>query len=60
MKEKYLPNKKYYTFSTECYCAVVVGEKTMKRIQKVLYKAEAEIKTFFIRLTMYGHMIGLW
>lgn len=44
MKEKYLPNQKYYHFSTECYCGVVVDEKTMKRIQKVLYKAEAEIK----------------
>lgn len=44
MKEKYLPNQKYYTFSTDCYCGVVVDEKTMKRIQKVLYKAEAEIK----------------
>ena len=44
MKEKYLPNQKYYDFSTECYCGVVVDEKTMKCIQKVLYKAEAEIK----------------
>lgn len=44
MKEKYLPNQKYYTFSTECTCGVLVDEKTMKRIQKVLYKAEAEIK----------------
>ena len=44
MKEKYLPNQKYYTFSTECLCGVVVDEKTMKSIQKVLYKAEAEIK----------------
>lgn len=44
MKEKYLPNQKYYNFSTECYCGVVVDEKTMKHIQKVLYKAEAEIK----------------
>lgn len=44
MKEKYLPNQKYYNFSTECYCGVVVDEQTMKRIQKVLYKAEAEIK----------------
>lgn len=44
MKEKYLPNQKYYTFSTECMCGVLVDEKTMKRIQKVLYKAEAEIK----------------
>lgn len=44
MKEKYLPNQKYYHFSTECYCGVVVDQKTMKRIQKVLYKAEAEIK----------------
>lgn len=44
MKEKYLPNQKYYNFSTECYCGVAVDEKTMKRIQKVLYKAESEIK----------------
>ena len=44
MKEKYLPNQKYYNFSTECCCGVVVDENTMKRIQKVLYKAEAEIK----------------
>lgn len=44
MKEKYLPNQKYYNFSTECLCGVIVDEKTMKRIQKVLYKAEAEIK----------------
>lgn len=44
MKEKYLPNQKYYNFSTECVCGVIVDEKTMKRIQKVLYKAEAEIK----------------
>lgn len=44
MKEKYLPNQKYYNFSTECYCGVIVDEKTMKHIQKVLYKAEAEIK----------------
>lgn len=44
MKEKYLPNQKYYNFSTACDCSVVVDEKTMKRIQKVLYKAEAEIK----------------
>lgn len=44
MKEKYLPNQKYYNFSTECFCGVVVDEKTMKRIQKVLYKAESEIK----------------
>lgn len=40
MKEKYLPNQKYYKF----YCGVVVDEKTMKRIQEVLYKAETEIK----------------
>ena len=44
MKEKYLPNKKYYSFSTNCTCGVVVDEKTMKKIQKVLYKAESEIK----------------
>ena len=44
MKEKYLPNKKYFEFSTDCHCGVVVDEKTMKKIQKVLYKAEAEIK----------------
>lgn len=44
MKEKYLPNQKYYNFSTECICGVIVDEKTMKRIQKVLYKAETEIK----------------
>lgn len=44
MKEKYLPNKKYFKFSTDCHCGVVVDEKTMKKIQKVLYKAEAEIK----------------
>ena len=44
MKEKFLPNQKYYNFSTECKCGVVVDEKTMKKIQKVLYKAEAEIK----------------
>lgn len=44
MKEKYLPNQKYYNFSTECHCGVIVDEKTMKHIQKVLYKAEAEIK----------------
>ena len=44
MKEKYLPNKKYYNFSTNCTCGVVVDEKTMKKIQKILYKAEAEIK----------------
>lgn len=44
MKEKYLPNQKYYNFSTECCCGVVVDENTMKRIQKVLYNAESEIK----------------
>lgn len=44
MKEKFLPNRKYYNFSTECKCGVIVDEKTMKKIQKVLYKAEAEIK----------------
>lgn len=44
MKEKYLPNQKYYNFSTECCCGVVVDENTMERIQKVLYKAESEIK----------------
>lgn len=44
MKEKYLPNQKYYNFSTECYCGIIVDEKTMKHIQKVLYKAEVEIK----------------
>lgn len=44
MKEKYLPNKKYYRFSTSCYCGVVVDEKTMRKIEKVLYKAEHEIK----------------
>lgn len=44
MKEKYLPNQKYYHFSTSCYCGVVVNEKTMRKIEKVLYKAEAEIK----------------
>ena len=44
MKEKYLPNQKYYNFSTECCCGVVVDENTMKRIQKVLYKTESEIK----------------
>lgn len=43
-KEKYLPNKKYYEFSTNCICGVIVDEKTMKKIQKVLYKAEHEIK----------------
>lgn len=44
MKEKYLPNKKYYHFSTSCHCGVVVDEKTMRKIEKVLYKAEHEIK----------------
>lgn len=44
MKEKYLPNKKYYNFSTNCCCGVVVDKATMKKIQKVLYKAESEIK----------------
>lgn len=44
MKEKYLPNKKYYHFSSSCYCGVVVDEKTMRKIEKVLYKAEHEIK----------------
>lgn len=44
MKEKYLPDKKYYDFSTECLCGVVVDETTMKKIQAVLYKAESEIK----------------
>ena len=44
MKERFLPNKKYYHFSTSCYCGVVVDEKTMKRIEKVLYRAEAEVK----------------
>lgn len=44
MKEKFLPNQKYYEFSTDCKCGVVVDERTMKKIQKVLYKAEAEIK----------------
>ena len=44
MKEKYLPNKKYYHFSTSCYCGVIVDEKTMRKIEKVLYKAEHEIK----------------
>lgn len=44
MKEKYLPNQKYYDFSTDCYCGVIVDEKTMKHIEKVLYKAESEIK----------------
>lgn len=44
MKEKYLPNKKYYHFSTSCYCGVVVDEKTMRKIERVLYKAEHEIK----------------
>lgn len=44
MIEKYLPNKKYYEFSTDCKCGVVVNEATMKKIQKILYKAEAEIK----------------
>lgn len=44
MKEKYLPNKKYYEFSTQGYCGVVTDEKTMKKIQKVLYAAEHEIK----------------
>ena len=44
MIEKYLPNKKYYEFSTNCRCGVVVNEATMKKIQKILYKAEAEIK----------------
>ena len=48
MKEKYLPNKKYYNFSTECYCGVVVDEMTMRKIQKVLYKAEAEIKNILL------------
>lgn len=43
-KEKYLPNKKYYEFSQNCTCGVIVNEKTMKKIQKVLYKAEHEIK----------------
>ena len=36
--------KKYYEFSTGCRCGVVVNEATMKKIQKILYKAEAEIK----------------
>ena len=44
MKEQYLPNKKYYEFSTQCQCGIVVDENTMKKIQKVLYRAEAEIK----------------
>ena len=44
MKEKYLPNQKYYVFSTNCYCGVVVDKKTMKRIQKVLYEAESKTK----------------
>lgn len=44
MKEKFLPNQKYYEFSTSCKCGVVVDESTMKKIQKILYKAESEIK----------------
>lgn len=44
MKEKFLPNQKYYNFSTNCICGVIVDEKTMKKIQKILYRAEAEIK----------------
>lgn len=51
MKEKYLPNQKYYTFSTECYCGVVVDEITMRKIQKVLYKAEHEIKNILFCAT---------
>lgn len=44
MKEKFLTNKKYYHFSTSCYCGVVVDEKTMRRIEKVLCRADAEVK----------------
>lgn len=44
MKEKYLPDHKYYKFSTGCFCAVLVDEATMRRINKVLYKATAEVK----------------
>lgn len=45
MKEKFLSSKKYYNFSTECKCGLLVDEKTMKKVLKVLYKAEAEIKS---------------
>ena len=38
MKEKYLPNKKYYNFSTNCTCGVVVDEKTMKKYKKSYIK----------------------
>ena len=51
MKEKYLPDRKYYTFSTECFCGVVVDEITMRKIQKVLYKAEHEIKNILFSAT---------
>ena len=38
MKEKYLPNKKYYNFSTNCTCGVVVDEKTIDG--QVLYTGQ--------------------
>ena len=34
MKEKYLPNKKYYNFSTNCTCGVVVDEKNNEKDTK--------------------------
>ena len=44
MKEKYLPNKKYYKFSPDFTYGIVFNEGTMSEIVKIIHKAEAEIK----------------
>lgn len=49
MKEKYLSNEKMYHISRSGYCGVVVPLDIMKKAQKILYKAESELKNLLLQ-----------
>jgi hypothetical protein len=49
MKEKYLSSQKMYHISTGCYCGVVVPLDIMKKAQKILLKAESELKNLLLQ-----------
>lgn len=49
MKEEYLSNEKMYHISTGCSCGVVVPIDIMKKAQKILLKAENELKNLLLQ-----------
>lgn len=44
MKEKYLYDKKMYDFTAGCYSGVIMPKEIMKKILKLNYKYESELK----------------